>query len=123
MNEKEIYSVSFKYSDTTYCKNIAIGTLNDVGTYYNRKYSQVIINGATQADLDEAKKKGMPVVEVGKQETDKERADKLEKIASEATNKYIELLEKYTALEQKYNETQALLDFYDAMMTGEETEQ
>ena len=103
MKTKEIYSVSFKYSDTTYCSNLAIAEkIEDVRAYYSRKYNtnEVFINGATLADIEEAKRKGKPIVEIEPQATDKERAEKLEKVADEATKKYIELLEKYTALEK-----------------------
>ena len=57
-----IYRVSFQYSETTYCSNIA-KALNrqDVENYYS-EYPWYHIQEATESDLSEAARKGMPVI-------------------------------------------------------------
>lgn len=123
MKKKDIFLVSFKYSESTYCSNIAIAeSIEDVRAHYSKKYTEIFINGATLADIEEAKKKGKPVIEIEPQESDKERADRLEKTLNEAMRKYVDLLEKYTALEKKAGQLQAEVNFYDACMIAEPTD-
>lgn len=59
-----IYRVSFQYSETTYCSNI-VKALNrqDVESYYS-KYFWYHIQDATESDLSEADRKGMPVITI-----------------------------------------------------------
>ena len=59
-----IFTVSFKYSETTYCSNVAIAdSAEAVKAYYN-KYEEVYVSDGTQADVDEAEKKGKPIVKI-----------------------------------------------------------
>lgn len=56
------FKVSFKYSDTVYCSNIAkADTAEDVSTHY-AKYECVTVQEAAQHEVDAAMRKGMPVI-------------------------------------------------------------
>lgn len=57
-----IFRVSFQYSENTYCTNIVKALCErDVVAAY-KKYQWYSIQPATEYDLIEAEKKGMPVV-------------------------------------------------------------
>lgn len=61
---KKYFVVSFKYSEMTYCSNIATAeTIEAVKAHYYKKYSDVFIREATENDIQEAKRKGKPFVE------------------------------------------------------------
>lgn len=56
------YYVSFQYSDSVYCANIAEAqNVADVERHYS-KYSWVKVSEAQQCEVETAKKKGMPIV-------------------------------------------------------------
>ena len=59
-----IYKITFKYSENTYCTNLAMAdSLDKVQDKY-RKYEWSNITEANYGDLAEAKRKGMPIIEV-----------------------------------------------------------
>lgn len=61
---KNIYKVTFKYSDSVYCSNIARAeNENDVRARYSKKYEWVDIQPGTDSDLRAAERKGMPIVD------------------------------------------------------------
>lgn len=61
---KQYFKVSFQYSETVFCTNIAHAeTVQDVEKHYN-KYEWSNVAPATDAEVDEARRKGMPVVEI-----------------------------------------------------------
>lgn len=60
-----IFRVTFKYSDNTYCSNIAIAeSEQEVINYYGKKYDSVYIEQGNAYDLEEAKRKGKPIVTI-----------------------------------------------------------
>lgn len=62
---KNYYHVSFKYSENTFCANIAHAeTPEDVHAHYSKKYDWVAVTPAAPIDVESAQRKGMPIVEV-----------------------------------------------------------
>ena len=57
------YLVTFQWSETIYCVNIAIGTIDAINKHYS-KYQWFSLRAATEYDIEEAKRKGMPIVKV-----------------------------------------------------------
>lgn len=58
------YKITFQYSESTYCSNIAHAeSADDVKREYN-KYSWYSVTDATEADVEAAKRRGMPIVEI-----------------------------------------------------------
>lgn len=55
------YIVSFQYSENVYCTNLAIGTYEAVEKEYS-KYPWYLIKEATTVQVEEAKRKGMPII-------------------------------------------------------------
>lgn len=70
------YRVSFQYSESTYCTNIARAeAVEDVEKYYS-KYEWVSIKEAYEWDVEEAERKGMPVITIEhEEEAEKETAN------------------------------------------------
>lgn len=61
---QNIYKVTFKYSESVYCSNIARAeNENDVRARYSKKYEWVDIQPGTDSDLQAAERKGMPIVD------------------------------------------------------------
>lgn len=59
---KKYYKVSFQYSESVYCANIAVAECaEDVEAYYN-KYAWKSVKEATEGEVETAKDKGMPFV-------------------------------------------------------------
>ena len=59
---QNIYKVTFKYSDSVYCSNIARAeNENDVRAHYS-KYEWIDIQPGTDSDLQAAERKGMPII-------------------------------------------------------------
>lgn len=61
---KEYYSVSFQYSESVFCANIAHGEKTAIEEHYKSQYEWVSIKPASQWEIDDAKRKGMPIVEI-----------------------------------------------------------
>lgn len=60
---KTYYKVSFEYSEGIYCTNIAHAeTAADVEAHYS-KYSWCSIHEAKPYEIEEARMKGMPIIE------------------------------------------------------------
>lgn len=58
------YKVTFKYSDFVYCTNIAkADTPERVREHYAR-YEWVVVKEATPYDIEEATRKGMPIITI-----------------------------------------------------------
>lgn len=56
------YKVTFKYSETTYCTNIAAAKNEDAIRNHYKKYEILNISEANDYDIKDAKRKGMPIV-------------------------------------------------------------
>lgn len=61
---KKYFSVSFKYSENTYCTNIAhAASVEAVKAHYS-KYEWVSVEECGEYEVETAKRKGMPIVEI-----------------------------------------------------------
>lgn len=59
------YSVSFQYSEYTWCSNIAMAEdIQDVKDHYS-KYDRVSISECADYEVTSAKRKGMPIIYCG----------------------------------------------------------
>jgi hypothetical protein len=68
---KKYYSVSFKYSETTYCTNLAHAENAEAVKAHYSKYEWVNVEECGQYEVETAKRKGMPIVEIeSKQEVE-----------------------------------------------------
>lgn len=62
---KKYFNVSFQYSESVYCTNIAHAeSAEAVEAHYSAKYEWCKVSEATAADVEEAKRKGKPIVEI-----------------------------------------------------------
>ena len=85
------YKVSFQHSENIYCSNIAIAeTIQDVENHYN-KYNWYNIDEATEYDIKEAERKGMPIITIDHKE-EKEENQEGEKMAN--TYNYFEAVKE-----------------------------
>lgn len=73
------YRVSFQYSERTYCTNIARAeAVEDVEKYYS-KYEWVSIKEAHEWDVEEAERKGMPIITIEHEEKEEKETAKAER--------------------------------------------
>lgn len=80
---KNYFKVSFQYSESVYCSNLAHAeTAEDVRRHYEAKYSWVNVSPATEYDVRNAEVRGMPVVEI-EPAAEPETAEAAEEAASE----------------------------------------
>lgn len=69
---KQYFNVSFQYSENVYCANIAHAeTAADVETYYNSKYTWVSVSPAADYEVEEARRRGKPIIEIDSQSVEK----------------------------------------------------
>lgn len=62
---KKYFNVSFQYSESVYCANIAHAeSAEAVVAHYSAKYEWCKVSEATAADVEEAQRKGKPIVEI-----------------------------------------------------------
>ena len=61
---KNYYNVSFKYSETVYCANIAHAESEDAVENYYSEYEWIHISKSSPSDVELAKRKGMPIIEI-----------------------------------------------------------
>ena len=60
--DKKIYRVTFKYSESVFCSNVVIADdVEQVASHY-RKYSSVYIEEGNAHDVEDAKRRGKPIV-------------------------------------------------------------
>ena len=67
---KKYFTVSFQYSETTYCTNIAHSESVEAVENEYSKYQWYKISEATEAEVEAAKRKGMPVIEIESKKED-----------------------------------------------------
>lgn len=61
---KKYFAVSFKYSETVYCSNIAHAeTVEAVEAHYS-KYEWVSVRECEGYEVEEARRRGKPIIEV-----------------------------------------------------------
>ena len=61
---KKYYLVHFRYSETTYCTNIAHAENQEAVKNHYSKHEWVSVEECGQSDIETAKRKGMPIVEI-----------------------------------------------------------
>ena len=62
-----LYAITFKYSETTYCSNLAFAdNAKVVRDHYEAKYSDVTVRRAEVWELHEAERKGKPILDLEK---------------------------------------------------------
>lgn len=62
---KKYFNVSFQYSESVYCANIAHAeSAEAVEAHYSEKYEWCKVSEATAADVEEAQRRGKPIVEI-----------------------------------------------------------
>lgn len=67
------YNITFQYSETTYCSNIALGTEAQIRQHYSN-YEIVSISEASEYDLQDAQRRGKPVIDCTGEEITEETA-------------------------------------------------
>ena len=59
------YKVDFKWSETVFCSNIVYAeTAEAVYAHYSEKYEWVSVDECSEHEVESAKRKGMPIVEI-----------------------------------------------------------
>lgn len=95
---KKYFAVSFKYSESVYCSNIAHAeTAEAVNAHYS-KYEWVSVRECEDYEVEAARRKGMPIVEVETPEAvTEEPGQKKEKMKNEYTNQAEKFLQDANA--------------------------
>lgn len=62
--EKKYYKVSFQYSESVYCANIAHAESVEAVEAHYSKYSWYSVSECEEMELKSARRRGMPIVEV-----------------------------------------------------------
>lgn len=76
---KQYFNVSFQYSESVYCANIAHAeTVADVEAHYS-KYTWVSVSPAADYEVEEARRRGKPIVEVDPQPVEEPKEEQEEK--------------------------------------------
>lgn len=69
---KQYFNVSFQYSESVYCANIAHAeTAADVEVHYSNKYAWVSVSPAADYEVEEARRRGKPIIEIDSQPVEK----------------------------------------------------
>lgn len=62
---KKYFNVSFQYSENVFCANIAHAeSAEAVEAYYSKKYEWCKVSEATAADVEEAQRRGKPIIKI-----------------------------------------------------------
>ena len=95
---KQYFNVSFQYSESVYCANIAHAeTVADVEAHYS-KYAWASVSPAADYEVEEARRRGKPIIEVDHQPTEEaqEAAEEAQEAAEEAQEAAEEAKEEST---------------------------
>lgn len=77
---KQYFNVNFQYSESVYCANIAHAeTAADVEAYYSSKYTWVSVSPAADYEVEEARRRGKPIIEVDPQPVEEAKEEREEK--------------------------------------------
>lgn len=79
---KKYFSVSFKYSESTYCTNIAHAETAEAVKAHYSKYEWVEVRECEEYEVETARRKGMPIVEI-EEETEMAEFTEIKKIVTE----------------------------------------
>ena len=107
------YSVSFQYSTTTYCSNIAIAENREAVEAYYSKYEWYSIKEATDAEIEEAQRKGKPFITIEPQQTEEQPEEKPASRYEELTARALEILEDDEIFTQAIEELDSWNGFLD----------
>lgn len=108
---KKYFAVSFKYSESVFCSNIAHAeTAEAVAAHYSR-YEWVDIREAEAHEVETARRKGMPIVEI--ETTEAATNEKEETTVKEFTElkKIVHEDEEQTAENRRFLHRQRLLAY------------
>lgn len=76
---KQYFNVNFQYSESVYCANIAHAeTVADIEAHYS-KYAWVSVSPAADYEVEEARRRGKPIVEVDPQPVEEAKEEREEK--------------------------------------------
>ena len=108
------YKVSFQYSEYVYCTNIAIAeNIQDVENHYKSR-AWYHIEEATESDIKEAEKKGMPIIIIEHIEENQEDEEMEEKRTVEEIKEEIKAY--FEENEEEFNEVIEDLDSWDGYL-------
>lgn len=113
------YRVTFQYSETIYCTNIAIAeNIQDVENHYKTR-AWYHIEEATDGDIREAERKGMPIITIEHIEETKEEKEE-DNNMEERTRTIEEIKEEirtyFEENEEEYNEVIEDLDSWNGYL-------
>lgn len=118
---KKYFAVSFKYSESVYCSNIAHAeTAEAVNAHYS-KYEWVSVRECKDYEVEAARRKGMPIVEIETPEAVTEEPEQKEeetementRTAEKITNEIIAYFREH---EDTYNSAAEELDAYNGYL-------
>jgi hypothetical protein len=69
---KKYFTVSFKYSETVYCSNIAHAETAEAVKAHYSKYEWVEVRECEEYEVETARRKGMPIIEIEEENTMRE---------------------------------------------------
>lgn len=77
---KQYFNVTFQYSESVYCANIAHAeTAADVEAHYSSKYAWVSVSPAAGYEVEQARRRGKPIVEIEPQPVEEAKEEQEEK--------------------------------------------
>lgn len=86
---KKYFSVSFKYSENTYCTNIAHAENAEAVKAHYSKYEWVSVTECEEYEVETARRKGMPIIEIESKQEDENMTEftEIKRIVTEDSNK------------------------------------
>lgn len=85
---KKYFAVSFKYSENIYCSNIAHAETAEAVEAHYSKYEWVSVRECEEYEVETARRKGMPIIEIESQEDENMKEfTEIKKIVTEDSNK------------------------------------
>lgn len=94
------YKVSFQYSESVYCSNIAHAENEEAVKEHYSKYEWFSVSPATEADVETAKKKGMPIIEIETKKEEKTMYENITKLIEKETEESKETRRRYICDEE-----------------------
>lgn len=107
---KKYYKVSFQYSESVYCTNIAHAeTAADVEAHYS-KYAWYSVKEAASYEVEEATRKGMPVIEIEPAQVEEAQNEQEE---GKPHRQEVQNMRTYKAKSSSYNSvnTECLIEY------------
>lgn len=98
------YNISFQYSETTYCSNIALAADQATVEQHYSNYPWYNITEATESDLREAERKGKPIIDLTEKEPETAAEEATEPDFTEIHESLAEELQAWYNRELQYIE-------------------